>query len=184
MKNLSLQAEYKIAKTNLDNLVKWKNIAGLSFLHIGKILKKIKEEKLYKYLGKDSPEFETFENFIKTPEVGIELRKAYYLIQIFNIFCLKFKFKPEDLTGLYWTTLRILLPLVNKDNIEGLLEKARTLTRGHLETEIKQLKAGMDMKDVMECRHKEVDKITFYICCSCKERFKIQPKGSKIIEEK
>jgi len=181
-KNLSLKQKNEIAQKHQDELIKWKNIASFSFLHIGRELKKIKDEELYKYLG-ESPEYENFESYISSSDINIDLRKAYYLIQIYSTFILKYGYKPEDLAGIYWTALRSLLPVVNSHNIKDLISKARILTRSHLDLEIKQLKSGLTSSEELECKHKEIEKVIFYKCQKCHERFKIQPSNSEIINE-
>ena len=178
-KDLSRKTKYKIAKKSYDNLVKLKQVASISFLYIGQELKKIKEEKLYRYLGEGSPEYESFDEFIKSPEINLELRKAYYLIQIYTVFCEQLGYEPEQLGGLYWTSLRTLLPVVKKDNVEELVEKAKNLTRGHLALEVRQLRSGLD--EIGACTHEIWRKIVYYQCTKCYERSKFKPKG-RIIE--
>ena len=182
-KNLSLKQKNLIAQKHQDELIKWKNIASFSFLHIGRELKEIKDNKLYRYLGVDSPEYESFENYIASSDINMDLRKVYYLIQIYDTFILKYGYKPEDLKGIYWTSLRSLLPVINEHNVKDLVGKARTLTRTHLDIEIKQLKAGLTSSEDLVCKHSEIHKITFYKCQKCHERFKIQPPNSEITKE-
>ncbi|GAG25760.1 unnamed protein product, partial [marine sediment metagenome] len=93
-KGLSLQKKYQIAKKAEDKILEYKRLASMSFLFIGKELKRVKENKLYRYLGSSSPEFESFENWVTSPTINIEMRKAYYLIQIWTVFCERLKFKP------------------------------------------------------------------------------------------
>jgi len=184
-KGLSLKQKNKEALQVYNELIKWKTIGGLSYLKIGQLLKRIKEEKLYKYLGEGSEEFEDFESFLKTPEINMELRKAYYLIQIWDTFCEKLGFKEEELAGIPWTSLRVLLPVVRKENARELVEKARNLNRTHLETEIKALKSGLvTIEDLSNCKHQEVTEFHYFRCNYCGERFQEPPKGSKVIKKK
>ena len=172
---LSSKDKYEIAKKEENSVLEYKKIASISFLFIGEALKKIKDDKLYMYLGTDSPEFESFENYIASPTINMDLRKAYYLIQIYSTFILKYKYKPEELSGIYWTSLRSLLPVINDNNIKDLVEKARTLTRGHLEQEVKQLKAGLtSMEDMEEHKHDFVH-IEYWRCSICGEKSMVKP---------
>ena len=173
---LSLKAKYEIAKKEEESVLKYKEIASISFLFIGRALKKIKEDKLYRYLGAESPEFESFENYISSPTINMDLRKAYYLIQIYSTFVLKYGYKPEELSGIYWTALRAILPVVNEDNVSSMIDKAKTLTRGHLEQEIKQLKAGLvSMEDMEEHKH-DFKHIEYWRCNICGEKSMVKPK--------
>jgi len=177
-KILSLQEKNGVAQKSDDELLKWQRIGSISYLYQGKILKKIKENNLYKYLG-ESPEYESFELYVNSK--NIDLRKAYYLIQIYSTFIERFKYKPEELSDTHWTSLRSLLPVINDNNIKDLVEKARTLTRSHLEQEIKQLKAGLTSMEDME-EHKHSWKfISYYRCTDCGEKSLVKPKDGEII---
>jgi len=178
MKNLSLLQKNKLAQRSDDELTKWQRIGSISYLYQGKILKKIKENNLYKYLGK-GPEFESFELY--TTSKGIDLRKAYYLMQIYDVFILQYGYKPEELSDTHWTSLRSLLPCVNKHNVKELVEKARILTRSHLDIEMKQLKSGLVTMEDLE-KHEHTWKfISYYRCSICGEKSIIKPKDGKII---
>lgn len=170
-----------LAQKSFSELIKWKQIAGMSYLQLGKLLKNFKEQKLYENLGEESPEYESFEIFLQMPEINIKLRKAYYLIQIYDLFCIQLKFKPEELSEVSWTSLRSLLPVIRQENSRDLIQDAKTLTRGHLEVKIEQMKSGITAPE--ECKHKEVNEIVFYICNHCKDRFKTPPPDSKVIKE-
>ena len=178
-KEIVIDKKYKIAKSSDQKIDRLQQIASISYLFLGAELKKIKEEKLYKYLGEGSPEYETFEFYIKSK--NMELRKAYYLMQIHTVFVEDLKFEPEELSGIHWTALRVLLPCVREENAQDLIEKAKILTRSHLETEIKQLKSGIhSLKDLEEHEH-EWERIIFYQCRTCGERTKIKPESGKFV---
>ncbi len=180
-KNLSLKAKYEIAKKAENKVLEYKKIASISFLFIGKELKKIKEDKLYRYLGADSPEYESFEGYVNSPTINMDLRKAYYLIQIYDTFILKYGYKPEELSGVYWTALRAILPVVNETNISEMIEKAKTLTRTHLEQEVKSLKAGLGSMEDMEKHSHEWKHIEYYRCRVCSEKSIVKPKDGIIL---
>jgi len=177
-RGLSLKQKNQLAQKSDDELAKWRRIGSISYLYQGKILKKIKENNLYKYLGK-SPEFENFEMYVNSR--GIDLRKAYYLIQIYSVFVEEYKYKPEELSDTHWTSLRSLLPVVNKKNVKELVEKAKILTRSHLDQEIKSLKAGLtSMEDLGKHIH-TWKFISYYRCTICGERSLTKPKDGKIL---
>lgn len=180
-KELTKSQKYKLAKVAFDDLLKWKNVAGMSSLMLGKVLKKFKDERLYEDLGEESPEYTSLEMFLQMPEINIKLRKAYYLIQIYTTFCETFKFKPEELSEISWTSLRVILPVVRPENAKDLVEDAKLLRRTDLEIKVAQLRKGIENPEM--CRHREVEKIVFFKCVKCRENFKVAPKGSKIIEE-
>jgi len=179
MKNLSLIQKNKLAQESDNELSKWRRVGSIAYLYQGKILKKIKEEKLYKYLG-ESPEFESFEIYVNSR--GLDLRKAYYLIQIWTTFCEKFKYKPEELSDIHWTSLRTILPCVNETNIKELVEKARILTRTHLNTEIKQLKEGLSSLEELDQHKHEFVHIEYWRCRICGEKSMVKPKDDEMVK--
>lgn len=178
-KSLSLKQKNLIAQESDKNIDKFKQLASISYLYIGKELKKVRDEKLYLYLG-ESPEYQTLESYVNSK--NIDLRKAYYLIQIYEKFCLQFKFKPEDLSDIHWTALREILPVSRIENAKDMVEKARTLTRGDLEKEVRQLKLGIkDLSDLQ--KHKcAFKKIEYWKCTICGEISKVRPSNDEIIK--
>ena len=176
-KNLSLQAKNKIARESDANIDKLQRLASISYLYLGAELKRIKEEKLYSYLG-ESPEYESFDAYVSSK--NIEMRKAYYLMQIHEVFILKYGFKPEELFEIPWTSLRCLLPITRPENVKELVEKARNLSRTHLEMEVKALKSGMT--GLSECKHPEITEVHYFRCKVCGEHFREAPKESKVVK--
>jgi len=180
-KGISLSEKYRIAKRSEDIIREYSKVASISFIYIGKELKKIKDDKLYKYLGEGSPEYESFENYLSSPNINIDLRKAYYLIKIYDTFVLKFGYKPEELSEMNWTALRSILPCVTKDNVANMIEKTKLLTRSHLEQEVKLLKTGMtSMDDLDQHKHSWV-KCVFWKCTECGERSNVEPKDGEMV---
>ncbi len=179
-KEITETEKYKIAQDAFQDLIKWKNLVGISYLQTGKILKDFKDKKLYESLG-ESPEFESFEKFLTIPAIDIKLRKAYYLIQIYTTFIEKFGFKIEELSDISWTRLRALLPCAKEENFKDLVEEAKILSHGDFEVKIAQLKSGWDSSG--ECEHDEIEEIVFYRCEKCKDQFKNKPEKSKIIKK-
>ena len=80
------------------------------------------------------------------------------------------------------TSLRSILPVTNSDNVKELVEKARTLTRTHLDTEVKQLKAGLTSMEELKKHTHRWRLISFYRCEDCGEKSKIKPQDGEIIE--
>ena len=176
-----VQNKYELAKKQIDEFKKWRNMTALSFLKLGEILKKLKEEELYKHLG-ESPEYETWTMFLQSPEINIKYRKADQLIRIYTTFIQRLKFKEEELLDIPWSALRVLLPVIKEENSRGLVEKARQLKRNDLEIEIHQLQQGMEsLDDVQKCKHRW-RKITYWKCNNCGETSSVEPGDGEIIE--
>ena len=165
----SKQKNANKAFTIHQEIIQLKNIAGGAFIVIGQRLKEIKEKELFHFLGDGG--YETFESYLGSPELQFDRRKAYYLIQIYSTFCEGLNVKQEDISGIYWTTLRQILPIINKENHEEWIEKARTLSRSDLELELRQFKSGVSPAT---CNH-EWEEITFWRCKNCGERSNVCP---------
>jgi len=177
---LTTHEKNELAQNKLNELLKWKQIAGMSYLQLGKILKDFKEQKLYENLGEESIEYESFQGFLSMPEINIKIRKAYYLIQIYDLFCLQLNFKPEELSEISWTSLRSILPVVRKENAKNLIEDAKVLRRADLDIKIAQIKAGITEPE--KCKH-EWEEIKFWRCITCHENSKMKPTDGNIIKE-
>jgi len=101
------------------------------FLDLARLLKDIKDDKLYESLG-----YETFESYIAQPELGFDRSSVYRFIQIYDKFVIELGVAPGRLVLTDWTKLRTILPCVNKSNVKELLAKAESLSRSDLRLEI------------------------------------------------
>ena len=106
-----------------------------TFLELAVCLKSVRDNELYKKM-----DYETFEAYIGSPELGFERGVVYKLIAIYEKFCKEFNVSPGTLMKIYWTKLREILPIVDKDNYEDWLDKAEHLSRSDLIEEIKETK--------------------------------------------
>jgi len=169
-KKIILQQNSKKAFQIHQEIIELKNTAAGAFVLIGQRLNEIKEKNLYHFLGEGG--YETFESYLASPELQFDRRKAYYLIQIYKTFCEEFGIDQNELSKIYWTTLRQILPVVNKENCSEWLEKAKTLSRSDLYLEVRQLQSGIDPR---KCKHEWEEK-TVWICRECGERSYVDPK--------
>lgn len=169
-KEIVLQQNSKKAFEIHQEIIALKNTAAGAFVLIGQRLNEIKEKNLYHFLGEGG--YDTFESYLASPELQFDRRKAYYLIQIYKTFCEEFGINPDELSKIYWTTLRQILPVVNKENCSEWLEKAKTLSRSDLYLEVRQLRSGIDPR---ECKHDWEEK-TLWQCKDCGEKSWVDPK--------
>jgi len=63
-----------------------------------------------------------------------------------------------------------------------MIEKAKTLTRTHLEQEVKQLKAGLGSMEDMEKHFHEWKHIEYWRCKVCGEKSIVKPKDGTIVK--
>lgn len=115
---------------------------GAVFLHMGYLLKTIKEEELYKYMGQGG--YDSFRSFLGGPELSISQATAYCLLAIYQRYIDKFKYLEKDIQDVPWSKLQMLasLEVETKEEADEWLEKARTLGAGDFRTEVSEHKAN------------------------------------------
>lgn len=161
-----MKAEY-----NFDyckETLKLKDDIELHFVEFGERLSRIRELELYQ------PNYETFGEFCK--ELKIHESKASKLINIYDLFVVKYKFKPVQLSRAGgWSVLATVLPVIKskKDAIHWLAE-AQYCTKDDLEISVREVRKGIDMS---KCKHKDTYQIE--ICRICGERKQIYKEVKK-----
>lgn len=89
--------------------------AGL-FLQLGQALKRIRDEKLYQYMGEGG--FETFNRFLNNPEIGLRQSTAYLYIRIYEYYVGELKLNQEDVLKIGVAKLMRFLPALKKKTVE------------------------------------------------------------------
>lgn len=103
----------------LKKLVLAKSIQDVAFLTIGKILKLIRDRKLYTYF-----DYENFSEFLASEDVSFSREKAYVYIRVYELFVEKLQFNPEDIGKLGVVRLMLLVPVIKDiDNKKEAIEK-------------------------------------------------------------
>ena len=122
------------AKRNHQRIVRLKEQATRSFILLGKELKLNKDRRYFEQLG-----FATFEAYIESPELGLGRRSVYSLIAIYETFVERLDYSVDELAAVDYSKLDRVLPLINVQPVahREWFEKARTLPRRTLETEIR-----------------------------------------------
>ena len=125
------EAEGKKAFEVHNAILNLKKQMGMAFVEIGKLLKEVRDNKLYRVLG-----YDTFQSYIVNSELGFKTRTVYYYIEIYECFIQELKVEMEKLADLGFDKLVMLLPMVEKlggservicDKIENLMHEATEL---------------------------------------------------------
>jgi len=103
-----------------------------NFILLAKLLKENQDNKYYQLL-----DYKTFESYIASPELSFERRTVYSLIAIYEKYVEQFGVQPVALLEADYSKLDRTLKIVDQNNYEEWLEKAKTLSRSDLELEIK-----------------------------------------------
>ncbi len=129
--------EPELAYTLLKNLVVAKKIQDVSFMVMGKILKTIRDKKLYKYL-----DFEDFSQFLASEEVSFSREKAYLCIRVHELFVEKLEFSPDEIGKLGIARLMMLTPVIKdletKEEAIKKIDEMKDLRYGDFVREVKQ----------------------------------------------
>lgn len=136
-----------------QRLLELKQDIGLRFLEVGKILFRMKEERLYCVINPDM----SWEAYCAMPELSISPSHARNLMRIYRVFVLALNVPLEELAGIDQRKLTAILPSVDADNVSDMLADAKTLARSDLK---KKLHEDTDHECSWEV-------ITFERCKTC-----------------
>lgn len=132
---VSIAQAFEVDETLPDNkltfdifkkLVVARKMQDAVFLSIGKLLKLVRDRKLYKNL-----DFETFEQFLASEELSMSREKAYACIRVFELFVEKLGYGSDELGKMGIVRLMMLSPLikdiVNDDEARAKVEELKEL---------------------------------------------------------
>lgn len=138
-----------------------RNLTG-SFLRLAYLLKIANDNKIHKRLG-----YETWEQYLATPEVSVSVSTASRLINIWKEFILKYHIETAELTRIDLSKLYEVLPVVrglkSKKEVKDWLTKAKELGIQDLRIEKKEFLGGVDTEN---CEHSWT-LIEYYRCSKC-----------------
>lgn len=147
-----------------QRILKLKRIMAISFIEMGKLLKRVKDEELFKDL-----DYPTFRDYIAS-EIGIHWRTADYYIDIWKTFIERLGYEAEELSEYSYDKLRKLLPIVKTEKEpRELIEKALTLRWVDFERTFKADKRNVGYDDYLAPPE-------FLRCETCKKWIIICPK--------
>lgn len=112
---------------------------GYVFLKIGQILKRIRDEKLYQYIGEGGNE--TFQQFLASPEIAIKRPTAYLYIRVFEFYIDRMGLSEEQVVAIPAYKLFRLLPLLKdktKEEVSDVLDGVLDLGTKDTEEVIKE----------------------------------------------
>lgn len=114
-----------------------------NFLVMGRLLKYMRDQKLYTKLGTGG--YDTFTSFLADAELGIRPATAYAFIRIYETYIEKLGFSDIDLEDIPYYKLQLLSTNVEpntKTEAGEWIEKARTLSSSDFQLEIKERNAN------------------------------------------
>ena len=127
----------KIKEKNLTDYIEMiitiKKRTSNSLLSLGALLLKIKNEGIYE------EQFETFEEFLGSPEVSFSRATAYKIMAVVNFLC-NYKIEFESVEDIDTDKLYRIIRVANTEQVSEWIEKARTLSRSDLANEVRELR--------------------------------------------
>jgi hypothetical protein len=120
------EQEGEVAFEIHQDVLKLKRQMGMAFIEMGRLLKKIRDEKHYQVLGHDS-----FKSYLADSELGFKRRTAYYYIEIYEYFVEKLGYEIKRLADIGYKNLIDVLAVVKKlpePEPEALLNDAKELS--------------------------------------------------------
>jgi len=143
------EANIKIAEENHQLILRLKETLTNGFLLLGEKLSKCQKEQLYLVLG-----YDTFEEYIASPDIGFKRSWVYDLMRIYRTFVEQLKISPEKLQRIGVTKLLTIETIVNNSNYNDWLEKANVLSISDLQKErltARQEIQGREVEEVILC---------------------------------
>ena len=117
--------------------------AGLTFIEIGRLLKIVRDEKLYIYAGDGGNQ--SFTSFIANADISISPGTAYAFIYLYEKYIMKLGFTEEKIAGIAWYKLHLLATKAKpetKEEAEEWIAKAQTLSISDFRAELEEAKAN------------------------------------------
>lgn len=131
----------------------------VEWIHFCARLKNIRDKGLWQ--GR----WDSFEDFLSDPVMGMDKSTASKMITIHEKFILEYKVHPNDLAKAGgWSKVAELLPVImDKASAEEWLSNASVLSKSDLRKEVKEKKDGKGI----ECKHKNHYEIVLQCCRDC-----------------
>ena len=130
-------------------------------LEFGYVLKKIRDEKLFKYIGDGG--FDNFYQFLSSPEISLNPNTALMYIRVYEFYIEKLKLPKEELIEIPVNRLNQLksgLEDKTKEEVLEWIEKAKVLGRRDFEKEMEEAKfkkeKDIEIKVCRKCGKKQI----------------------------
>lgn len=120
----------------LKKLTVARKIQDATFIAIGKMLKIVRDKKLYKKF-----DFENFSQFLASEELSFSREKAYAYIRIYEIFVERLVLDPNEISKLGVVRLMMLAPVIkgieDRDEAIAKIEESKDLRYNDFVREVK-----------------------------------------------
>lgn len=122
-------------------LLKMVHHAKINFVQMGAVLKYLKEGDNFKLT---TGGIDTWEEYVRQPEISLSNGESNRLIQIYEVFCEKFGYTVEKIASVPVKNLHYLLPIAkesdDKEEIDRLVTNAELLTQKDFRDRVFEMK--------------------------------------------
>lgn len=144
MQDLTTSNEAHVLVSNLISLQKVRRKIDVER---GRILYQLHANRLYLQAYGDG--VDSWEEFLRSPEIGLTVSEANRAMQLYEYFVIKFKIPEQDLESIPVRTLTHLLPKlklgqVNQATVGALIEDAKGLTFFEFKERLHDVQVGTD----------------------------------------
>ena len=121
-------------------LIVARNIQDATFIAIGKMLKCIRDKKLYKFL-----DFENFSQFLSSEELSFSREKAYLYIRTYELYVEHLNLSSDELSKMGVAKLMMLAPLVKETHSkEDAIQKINEMKDMRYGDFVREVKSQID----------------------------------------
>lgn len=142
-----------------EDAISKKHLMEIQWLELCAMLKEIRDGALYE--GR----WDSFEDFLQDPQMGLDKASASKMITIHEKFVLEYKMSPARIANVGgWSKVAEILPAVkDKKSAEEWMDKATSLSKTDLRKEVKEERNP----DSIACKHKDSYKVVMCCCRQC-----------------
>lgn len=137
MTGLTVQQAHK----NFEKVVILVRDISRRWIIVGQLLWENRDNEYWKALGHES-----FNSFLAMPELGLSQSTLYRFIHLYELYCLRLGFLPEDLNDVSYERLYLIKNKIQSKDKDDWLVKAKTLSQNDLLAEIKEVEANKGFK--------------------------------------
>lgn len=127
--------------------------SGRDIFELGKALKEIRDNELYKELG-----YDTVTDWYKSPEIGMSPSWAASFISMYELYIVKLGKKVEDILPSDYSKLRDIAPIIESkpEEADEWIDKAKHLRRVDLKREVREFEFRHSPATTREVKQEDV----------------------------
>lgn len=145
-----------------EHTIAFKHFIETQWIEFAGQLKEIRDKGLYQ--GR----WDSFEDFLNDPAMGMDKGTASKMITIFERFILEYHIHQSKIANVGgWSKVAEILPAVkDKKSAEKWLEEAASLSKADLRKQVKEQNDG----EGIDCKHKNSYKVIMSCCRNCNNK--------------